>query len=138
MLGEFESIDDIEFIVCLRSADRSNRMSAEAWGLAFAACDTLSLLSCAGTCQRFCVAVAAEFRIRAYLLFHMFFTHRVRHFTGLLRLHEAVVSGSTALTLFMSPVEWQPGDLTSMSRTASTSTSFAISNVSFRSPWMRT
>ena len=49
--------------------------------------------------------------MRAFALFHMFFEDRVRHFTGLLRLHDAVVSGSVALAFFSSPVTWVPGDL---------------------------
>lgn len=81
------------------------------WTHILAFCDTPSLLSCARLARRFPVAVAAEVRFRAVLLFRVFFAHRVPQFMGLLRLHDAVVSGSTALALFLSPVDWEPGDL---------------------------
>ena len=76
-----------------------------------AICDTKSLLSCARTCKYFQVVVAAEMRMRSIALLEVFVGDRVRHFNGLLRLHDAVVSGSLALALFLWPTDWMPGDM---------------------------
>ena len=100
-------------IACLPTADSkpASPTVQDPWTLVLAFCDALSLLSCAQLAKRFRVAVAAEFRVRADHLFQIFFARRARHFMGLLRLHDAVVSGSTALALFLSPLDWEPGDL---------------------------
>ena len=74
-------------------------------------CDTEGLLLFATTCSLMRSAVAAEFRIRLAMLLVPFFGNRIRHWNGLLRLHGAVVSGSVALALFLSPIDWVPGDL---------------------------
>ena len=66
---------------------------------------------CAATCSLLRSAVAAEFRIRLAMLLVPFFGHHVRHWNGLLRLHGAIMSGSVALALFLSPIDWVPGDL---------------------------
>ena len=76
-----------------------------------AICDTKSLLSCARTCRYFQAVVTVEMRLRSITLLEGFVGDRVRHFNGLLRLHDAVVSGSLALALFLWPTDWKPGDL---------------------------
>ena len=88
-----------------------SRLSIDAFMLVFSTCNMTALLACAKTCRSFRTAVVVEMRMRAFALFRMFFGDRIRHFTGLLRLHNAVVSGSVALAFFSAPVCWEPGDL---------------------------
>lgn len=74
-------------------------------------CDIDSLLRCAQTCSLLRTAVAAEIQTCLVALLQPFFGERVPHWKGLLRLHGAIMSGSVALALFASPVDWKPGDL---------------------------
>lgn len=76
-----------------------------------AVCDIKSLLLCATTCKLLRDIVASELRTRSMSLFRLFFRDRARHFNGLLLLHNAIVSGSTALAFFAWPTSWKPRDL---------------------------
>ncbi|PIL31866.1 hypothetical protein GSI_06570 [Ganoderma sinense ZZ0214-1] len=89
----------------------NSSLTADAFTHILKHCKPTTLVQCAGTSLEFRGLVVSELHRRYFFLLRIFFGPHAPEFDNLLRIHSAIVSGSTALAFFSWTDSWRPGDM---------------------------